>query len=89
MKGKWACRPCAHLLIRTLPPKYYANMTPRLPDGNQRSLDCMQGNPYFSVTPDHRNGHTVVQPVTPVTSPIATPICSGFSFWNHALSVVR
>ena len=43
----------AHILIRTLPPEGDPNMTQRLPDGNQRSLDWMQDNPYCLGTPEH------------------------------------
>jgi hypothetical protein len=51
----------AHILIRTLPPEGDPNMTQRLLNGNQRSLDWTQDNPYFLFTPEHRNGHPDVQ----------------------------
>ena len=40
-------------------------------------LDSGWGYPYFIVTPEQRNGHSVVQPVTPSERPPRTTPCSG------------
>ena len=73
----------AHLLFKILPPEYYPNMTPRLQDGNHRSLDKNIGSPYLSFIPEHPQWTPDVQLVSTSDQPLATPICSGFSFLNR------
>jgi hypothetical protein len=80
MKNKWAFLVRAHLPIQT----YHQKITRKWHQDYRMvingSLKRISSVLIFQLCRSTRNGHTVVQPVTPVTSPIATPICSGFSF---------